>query len=884
MTDNSEQRRAYSGSTSVKSQSGTDISRIHFQAPRLTFLKRFRGIAGNPSHAMPLVRYEPFYLENLDDLRAEIARLALDIPVSTGHDLLGKPLENLRRPLANRFCAQPVSGFDALPDGSPGPLTLHRYRRLAAGGFSMVWLEATVPGTHAPPGSLRLHDDTYGSFARFMETLHKEAAQPNSPSTVFIIELALPLDSAPDGTTVLPPEPEITARLDDLIHAAVLAEQTGFDGIAIACTQGTLPHALLSACDDAGRFAGNFENRIRFLEEAVARTRKACPDRLIATRLLAYHAARHGFGVDPEDHRRPDLAEPLWLSRILSDAGLDLLNVASASPRLSGPPETHPPRPVPDGTPSEEHPLQALARHLHIAHTLREAVPGLPIVVGGFSWLRGFLPHVAAGALETGAMDIAGLGIEALACPDAPAQILSTGYLDSATTCIACFACAEMAEHGGPVGCPIRDPETYGPEFRRQHRFSLPRLVSAARRCHLCEHAPCSAASRTGTDIPGFIEAFRNGDAARAFETIRRSDPLPELTAHLTPGWLHSEGACLETTLTGTPVPIQDLQLHIAWLARQRGDTALRLPKTSTGRRITIAGAGPAGLAAAIRLLELGHDVEIFERSETLGGTPELLIPASRFSGAQPEINAILTPALDAGRLRIRHGMELGANLSLADLLRDAVSTLIAVGLWRERRPPGIQSPPRPDGVIDAISFLASAKQGKAPPVPERVAILAGGDTAMDAARTAEQLGAREIYVVFGGPRSEMHWHMAEEWFAEPGHHALAHCQPLEYLLDSKNRLQALSIRHTLLGAEAKLPVDLAIEATGLEPAAKLRAILTEAGVEFGENGLVRLAKASRTSLPGLHAAGALVNGGASVARCIAEGLAAAEEIHKGIF
>ncbi len=828
---------------------------------------------------MPLARYQPFYLDNLDALRAEIDRLAVDIPVSPEHAVLGEPLPDFRIPLPNRFCSLPVAGLDAEADGSPGPLTFHRYQRLAEGGFAIIWIEAATSGPAAPPNRLRLAEDTLDAFTEFTETLRSATLSRGARHPALILQLITPWEAP-----TLPSDSEISRHLDSIVQAATLAARAGFDGVDIAATANTLPHALLSARERGGRFGGSFENRIRFLTEAVSRIRVGHAELAIASRLLAFSASRGGFGVNRDDHRRPDTAEPSWLARILRDAGLDLLGLACASPRLLGPPESRPLDPISDSGIPDEHPLQTLARRLDIARTLRTAVPGLPVVGAGFSWLRQFLPDVAATAVADGTMDIVGLSRAALACPDAPARILGRDGLTPDSACIVCFACSEMSQNGGPVGCPIHDPETYGPEFRRQHRFSSSRLAAAARRCHLCEHAPCTAASRTGTDIPGFIEAFRTGDTRRAFEIIQRTDPLPETTARLTPGWLHSEGACIETTLTGKSLPILDLQLSIAWRARHRNETGIRIPDGKSGKRIAIVGAGPAGLAAAIRLLELGHNVEIFERSDTLGGTPELLIPVSRFPGTRPEIDAILAPALDAKRLRIHHGRELGADLTLDTLRRDADAVLLATGLWQSSP---LSAAPRPDGVLDALSFLASAKQNNPATVPPRVAILAGGDTAMDAARAAEQLGAEEIFIVFGGPRSEMHWHMAEDWFAEPGRHAMIHCRPLGYQTAPANRLRALRIRHTALGADATLAVDLVIEAMGLEPAATLRAALP--GIEFNEHGLVAppppadSSLTSLTSLPGIHAIGALVNGGASVARCIAEGTAAAKQIHTSL-
>ena len=158
-----------------------------------------------------------------------------------------------------------------------------------------------------------------------------------------------------------------------------------------------------------------------------------------------------------------------------------------------------------------------LARQLNLARLLREAVPGLPVVGSGFGWLRQFVPHVAAGALRDGMIDFAGLGRGALAHPSAPAEIIALGRMEAASACMVCFACSQLRDEGEPVGCVLRDPSVYGPVYRQMRRFDADQLMAGAARCHLCEAAPCIAASPTRTDIPAFIDAFRKGDEARAF-------------------------------------------------------------------------------------------------------------------------------------------------------------------------------------------------------------------------------------------------------------------------------------------------------------------------------------------------------------------------------
>lgn len=797
---------------------------------------------------MLIPRYEPFYLASPDALRAEIERLALDIPLDENPAVLATPHAGV----SNRFCAQPVSGLDAAPGGRPGPLTRHRYRRLAAGGFGLVWIESTAIGPSAPAGKLRLHPDTVAAFRDLIDELRAAAPQ----ALTLILQLGI------HDTDPLP----VRARLDALVHAAELAQQAGFDGVDVQACHGSLPAVLLAAFARDDEFGGSLENRSRFLTEAIAGIRAACPGFLTATRLCAYTPA--GFGSAASDYRRHDLREPHQLAAMLHAAGLDFLNVTTASPRLRGPAAGRKTRPVSDHEAPDEHPLQVLERQLRIAGSLRAAAPGLPVIGSGFSWLRQFLPEVAAAAVTGGTLDFVGLGRGALACPDAPARIMADGRLDPGKTCMVCFACDTMRETGGPVGCPIRDPETYGVEPAPPRRIDPAHLAAEARRCHLCEAAPCVAASRTGMDIPAMIDAWCRGDDALAYGTIRRRDVLPEMSARLTPGWLHSEGACIETALTGVPVPILDLQYEIAWQARHRGETGVRLPADSSGRSLAVVGAGPAGLAACIRLLEHGHQVDLYERGGTLGGTPERVIPASRFPSARPEIDAILAPAIAAGRLHIHLGMTLGANLELDALCSNTDAVLLAAGVWQER---ALADGRRGDGVVDALGFLMSVKTGARSRVPERVAILAGGDCAMDAARCAELLGAKDIFIVFGGPRSGMHWHMAEDWFGRPGHHAMMECQPRGYLPDGLRILEH--------GRERILEAGLVIEAMGLQISDQLRRNLP--GIDFNDFGLIAIANGSQTSRQGVFAAGGLVNGGASVARCIAEGLAAAELIHQ---
>ena len=807
---------------------------------------------------MEIPDYQPFYLQSVDALRAELTRLGLEIPVSEDRALLGEPLCIGTKRIPNRFCAQPITGCDAEANGAPSPRTRQRYLRYARGGFGLIWMEATrVSAPREACSGLCLHSGTVEAFRSLVNEIRRAA--PANP--LLVVQLFSP--ACPSGEQLA--DADVDSRRAEIVEAAGFAAHAGFDGVDLCCTPQTFPGSLLRATQRPGKYGGAFANRARFLLESVAEIRRQYPALVVAVRLCAYDAVAGGFGVSATDYRKPDLTEPLRLAQLLAEAGAGILNVTAASPNLRDAPAERPLRARSDTMEPDEHPLMTLERQFQLASALRAAAPALAVVGSGLSWLRQFTPEVAAGAVAAGWIDLAGMGRGALACPDAPLAILKGGRMEPDACCIRCRACSLLKEQNEPVGCVIRDATAYGPVYRHMRRFDADQLLAGAARCHLCEAAPCVTASPTRTDIPAFIRAFQEGDMESAYAVIRRSDPLPELTSQLSPAWLQSEGACVETTLTGRPVPILDLQFAIGWSARDRSQSGVLLPGHVSGKHVAIVGGGPAGIAAAVRLLERGHAVTIHEHSDRLGGTPQRVIPAIRLPDISGEIAALLRPALDAGRLRVQFGSTLGRNLSLAALQSSNDAVLLAVGLWRE------QSLARAQGVLSGLEFLEAAKQKTLTCVPERAALLAGGDSAMDAARTLQNLGAKEIFVVFGGPRSAMHWHLPESWFATPGVHAMMHWKPLDYVCHSDGNLAAVRLLHTELGVEATLPVGIAIEAMQLQlaDAEHLAPILepTDPGH-------------CRTTLKRVYAAGGMINGGASVAECVAEGIAAAAAIH----
>ncbi len=751
---------------------------------------------------MEIPGYEPFYLHSLDELRAEIARLGLQIPVTDSTEAIFSPRQIAGRTLPNGFCAQPIAS--------------RHHQNLADGGFSLIWF--AKPTTPLPPSRNRIQ----------------------------IAQLAPPCPENIDDDAV-------ESHLDALVESAKSATAGGFDGIDISCHRGTLAQKLLAAHQRPGRFGGPLVNRMRFLLEALRRIREANPDTILAVRLNAFHACTGGFGVDSEDFRKPDLTEPLTLARALEAAGVSFLNPTINHPNLHGPErQSHP---LSDADTPHEHPLIALQRLIRISEDLAKAAPGLSVIAGGFGWLRDFAPHVAAALLEKGPFAMAGFGRGALAFPSGA----SFRKWPRELVCIDCGACTALDKSENLVGCVIRDGATYGPTYQGMRRTEEDVLSEGLSRCHFCEAAPCVSADPLHTPIPEMISAWLKGNCETARQILFSANPLPGLASRLSPAWMEAEGACIETSLRGISVPILDLQASIAWEALQTGKARLVIPEKPNGRSIAIIGSGPAGLGAAAFLLEKGYLVRLHEKSQILGGMPARVIPARRTGPLDREIESLLEPALRANRLSITLGSEILPGPDLENLRRSVDAVLVCAGVWREPTLGG-----RGNGVRSGLEFLESFKSGARTSVPDRVAVLAGGDCAMESARVSRESGASQVYVIFEGERSALHWHMPESWFATPGVHAMMEWEPLRYERGPGGDLHGLHLRHATLGTSALLEIDMAIEALGLEPDPRWDFIQNEASE--------------------IYFAGGILNGGTSVASCLAEGRAAAAEIHAGLF
>ena len=435
-----------------------------------------------------------FRLRSADDLRAEAGRLGLDIPWSDDVSPLLQKTRLAGREAPNRLAVLPMEGADAEPGGEPSEATRRRYRRYAAGGAGLVWCEATAvrPEGRSNPGQLLLTDRTLGGFARLVDEARAAAKKEWGPAHRPLLVLQLTHSgrfSRPEGTPRpvivqhnphldplhgLPPDyplvsdAGLAAVRDDFVEAAGLAASAGFDGVDVKACHGYLVSETLAAHGRADSlYGGPFENRTRLLLETVRLVREEAPSLLVTSRLSATDLVPFpfGFGMDPDEPERPDLAEAKALVGLLARAGVGFLalslGIPAWKPHFGRPFDT----PVPGGPVPPEHPLEGVARHLGVAAELQGAAPGLAVVGAGYSWLRALAPGVGAAMVASGRTAVVGLGRGALACPDFAADLVRAGRLDPLKTCTTCSLCSRLLREQKRVGCVVRDPE-YGEAAR----------------------------------------------------------------------------------------------------------------------------------------------------------------------------------------------------------------------------------------------------------------------------------------------------------------------------------------------------------------------------------------------------------------------------------
>lgn len=448
---------------------------------------------------------------------------------------------------------------------------------------------------------------------------------------------------------------------------------------------------------------------------------------------------------------------------------------------------------------------------------------------------------------------------------------------------------------------PERDPDERALSFDEVNLGYTPLMaVSEAERCLLCAHPPCVEGCPVGIHIDEFIRLVAEERYLDAAAVIERDNRLPAICGRVCPQEQQCEGACV-LAKRHTPVAIGNLERFVADYQREHGPEEPPSFEPKSGKRVAVVGSGPAGLACATDLIRAGHEVTVFEALHELGGVlvygiPEFRLPKHIVSA---EIDRLARMGV-----RFETNVVVGKTETIDELLDaegfDAVFVGVGAGLPRFLGVAGEDLV----GVYSANEFLTRVNlmrayaAGAETPLPDlyekTVAVFGGGNTAVDAARTARRLGAAKVLMLYRRTENEMPAR------AEEIRHAMAEgieivplVTPLELVGNEDGWLVAVRLQRMDLGepddtgrraphpipdAVSEMPIDIAVVAIGNDPNPLL--VRTAPDLEQTTRGtIVADPDTGRTTKEGVFAGGDIVTGGATVILAMGAGRRAAASI-----
>ena len=382
---------------------------------------------------------------------------------------------------------------------------------------------------------------------------------------------------------------------------------------------------------------------------------------------------------------------------------------------------------------------------------------------------------------------------------------------------------------------------------------------------------PCNVACPAGENIQAWLAHVKAGRHEDAWRTIVESNPVPAIHGRVC--YHPCEGSCNRAELDSA-VSIHAVERFLGDLALERGFVYDR-PAERSGRRVLVVGAGPSGLSAAYHLARLGHEVEVRDAGDEPGGMMRYGIPAYRLPRDVLDGELARFEALGV-RFVTRHTV-----LDLAGERQEGGfdAVFVAVGAQLSKR----VDLPASDAaqIVDALSFLRSVSSGEQPVIGRRVAVYGGGNTAMDAARTARRLGAEETLVVYRRTREQMPAHEEEAEDAELEGVRMNWLRTIAAVDGPELQVEVMELDETGFpqptGRFETLEADTVILALGQDAdTGFLRAV---PGVELSRDGTVGVSSTLETGAPGVFAGGDAIEGERTVTVSVGHGKKAARQI-----
>jgi glutamate synthase (NADPH/NADH) small chain len=448
------------------------------------------------------------------------------------------------------------------------------------------------------------------------------------------------------------------------------------------------------------------------------------------------------------------------------------------------------------------------------------------------------------------------------------------------------------------VPMPKQTPEERAHNFREVAiGYSEEQTLAEAERCLQCREAPCIKGCPVEVDIPAFIKLIRERRLEEAAKKIKEENSLPAVCGRVCPQEEQCQAKCTVGKL-GDPISIGRLERFVADWERQHGyETPQKCPLT--GKKVAVVGAGPAGLTVAADLIKLGHQVTIFEALHKPGGVLTYGIPEFRLPKKTVEAEVEYIEKLG---VILKTNALIGRLYTIEELLKqfDAVFVGSGAGLPTFMGIPGENL----CGIYSANEFLIRVNLMRSYDFPkastpicggEKVAVVGGGNVAMDAARCALRLGAREVKIVYRRSREEMPARVEEiENAEEEGIVFEFLTSPKRFIGNERRAVKAMECVRMRLGEPDEsgrrrpapiegsnfvVGVDMVIMAIGRTPNPIIKQ--TTEGLKTTEWGGIVADENGKTSIEGVYAGGDIVTGEATVISAMGAGRRAAKAIHE---
>jgi 2,4-dienoyl-CoA reductase-like NADH-dependent reductase (Old Yellow Enzyme family) len=411
--------------------------------------------------------------------------------------------------VGNRWCIHPMEGWDANRDGSPSQHTLRRWRNFGLSGAKLIWggeAAAVRPDGRANPNQTMAiesnraglaallhelqaaHRESFGSLdglyvglqlthsGRFCKPDDHHKSAPRIAYHHPLLDTKFKID--PHDESIVWTDVEIEQLIDDYVTAAHLAHDVGYQFVDVKACHGYLLHEFLSARRRSGKYGGDLTGRARVLTTIIERVRQELPMLAVGVRLSVFDSVpyatsrevgrpmeyenlvpyEYGFGVAADDPLAIDLTEPIELMRMLFDRGVSMMNITCGSPYYN--PHLQRPAIFPpfDGYQPPEDPLVGVARQIETVRRCKEALPHVPIVGSGYSYLQDHLVAVGQAVVRAGWTDFVGLGRMVLSYPELPADTLAGRPIARKKVCRTFSDCTTAPRNGLISGCYPLDP------------------------------------------------------------------------------------------------------------------------------------------------------------------------------------------------------------------------------------------------------------------------------------------------------------------------------------------------------------------------------------------------------------------------------------------